>query len=221
MPILDWDPGQSPEAPGTLTFFEQGSDPSAGFQVSSKGEITAPNATGAIFPSGEFQPADHGMTSWAYDPALCSGGSLAINGSVYLTKQAVRKAYTTSQVWWSITTAGATPVGGQNFVGIYSSAGTLLGSANVDAAISSSGAKSTALSVPLTPGFVWIAFLFNATTAPTLARAGSFETTPNAGLANTSYRFALNGTARTTLAASLTPASNTSVNSLNFWGGLT
>jgi len=39
VPILDWDPGTSPEAPGTLMFYEQGSDPSTGFRVSSKGAI--------------------------------------------------------------------------------------------------------------------------------------------------------------------------------------
>lgn len=39
MPILRWDPGASPEAPGILSFFEQGASPSSGFQVSSKGAI--------------------------------------------------------------------------------------------------------------------------------------------------------------------------------------
>lgn len=39
MPVLDIEPGQSPEAPGTLSFFEQGADPSTGFQVSSRGAI--------------------------------------------------------------------------------------------------------------------------------------------------------------------------------------
>jgi hypothetical protein len=39
VPILQWTPGASPEAPGTLQFFEQGADPSTGFQVSSKGAI--------------------------------------------------------------------------------------------------------------------------------------------------------------------------------------
>jgi hypothetical protein len=39
VPILSWSPGASPEAPGTLSFYEQGSAPSSGFQVSSKGAI--------------------------------------------------------------------------------------------------------------------------------------------------------------------------------------
>lgn len=39
MPILDYDPGDSPESPGTLMFYEQGSDPTSGFRVNSKGAI--------------------------------------------------------------------------------------------------------------------------------------------------------------------------------------
>lgn len=39
MPILDIDPGQSPEAPGTLYFYEQGQDPATGFQVTTRGAI--------------------------------------------------------------------------------------------------------------------------------------------------------------------------------------
>jgi hypothetical protein len=41
MPILDIDPGQSPEAPGTLYFYEQGADPGTGFQVTTRGQIIA------------------------------------------------------------------------------------------------------------------------------------------------------------------------------------
>jgi hypothetical protein len=41
MPVFDIDPGQSPEAPGTLYFYEQGQDPSTGFQVTSRGQIVA------------------------------------------------------------------------------------------------------------------------------------------------------------------------------------
>lgn len=42
MPVFDIDPGQSPEAPGTLSFFRQGQDPTTGFQVTADGALTAP-----------------------------------------------------------------------------------------------------------------------------------------------------------------------------------
>lgn len=41
MPVLDIEPGQSPEAPGTLHFYEQGQDPLSGFAVTSRGAIVS------------------------------------------------------------------------------------------------------------------------------------------------------------------------------------
>jgi hypothetical protein len=52
MPILDIDPGQSPEAPGTLMFYEQGADPSTGFQVTSRGAIVSAIAQAFTAASG-------------------------------------------------------------------------------------------------------------------------------------------------------------------------
>ncbi|MYR11932.1 hypothetical protein GTY62_15230 [Streptomyces sp. SID724] len=40
MPVLNMTPGQSPEAPGSLAFFKQGSAPSSGFVVTSEGVVT-------------------------------------------------------------------------------------------------------------------------------------------------------------------------------------
>ncbi len=40
MPIFDIDPGSLPETNGTLSFFRQGDDPSAGMQVTSQGAMT-------------------------------------------------------------------------------------------------------------------------------------------------------------------------------------
>ena len=42
MPVLDIDPGQSPEAPGVLSFFRQGADPSTGVQLTTEGQVIAP-----------------------------------------------------------------------------------------------------------------------------------------------------------------------------------
>jgi hypothetical protein len=221
MPILKYDPGAAPEAPGTLYFYEQGADPSTGLQVSSKGEITAPNSTGAVFPPGEMQPVDHGFQEWAFDPVISASGALAANGSVYLSRLPVRKAMTITSLWWSVVTSGASPVAGQNWVGLYDSTGTRLVQAGVDASISSTGPKQTTVTATaLSPGYVWVAFLFNGATAPTLARGSTFETTPNAGLATAALRFALNGTGRTTLATSITPASNTTNNAFTYWSAL-
>lgn len=220
MPVLDIDPGQSPEAPGTLYFFEQGRDPSTGARVMSDGRMLAPGNDSLVWPPAEFQPADVGYKGWTYDPALAAGGSAATNGTVYLSKVPVRADFRTVAVSWAITSAGATPTAGQNHVGIYDPDGDLLNSANVDADITSTGVKATTLAVDVLAGFVWVAFVFNAATPPTLARASTFASTPNAGLTAAGYRFCNNGTGRTTLAATITPGSNSLAAPLTYWAAL-
>jgi hypothetical protein len=219
-PVLDWEPGQNPAAEGTLNFYVEGRDPSTGLRIMTDGRMLAPGNDALAWPTSEPAPPDHGMESWVYPPALCTGGSAAVNGTRYLTKLYTRRARTSVAVHWAVTTAGASPVAGQNWVGIYSSAGVRLGQAGVDADISSSGAKRTVIAAAYDAGFVWVAWVFNAATPPTLARAGSFETTPNAGLTAAALQFAVNGTSQTTLASSLTPGSNSTSGALNWWAGL-
>jgi hypothetical protein len=47
MPLLQWSPGSSPEAPGTLSFYKQGFDPSTGFQVTTEGQVV--NSTSVAY----------------------------------------------------------------------------------------------------------------------------------------------------------------------------
>lgn len=220
MPVLRWTPGTSPEAPGTLCFFEQGSDPSTGFQVSSKGVVLAPGGSGVVFPASEYQPADHGLAGWAFDPSLINNSSTAVSGTLYLTKILVRSAITVSSVWWSVVTAATSPTAGQNWVGLYDSSGNRLAQTGVDAVVTTTGAKQTALSASLSPGFVWAALLFNATTGPMVGAGSNFQSIPNIGLAAAGLRWAVNGTGRTSLPATITPASNTSTGNLNYWAAV-
>lgn len=220
MPVLDWDPGQSPEAPGTLYFYEQGADPSTGLRATSKGELLAPGNDALAWPPAEFQPADFGLKGWAYDPALITGGTIAVNGGLYMTRIPVRKGYNSVAVWWTVTTAGVTPTAGQNVVGIYDTDGDLLNSVNVDAQISSTGQKRSVLAAPLLPSYVDVAWVFNAATPPTLGRGGSFETAPNPNLSGASLRFAKNGAGLTALPASLNMANKTTSGALNWWAAI-
>lgn len=73
MPILDWDPGQSPEAPGVLSFFKQGFDPTTGFQVSSEGVLNLP---GAVNFAGALTVA--GFTSLA---SAQTSGDMSVYGT--------------------------------------------------------------------------------------------------------------------------------------------
>jgi hypothetical protein len=105
---------------------------------------------------------------------------------------------------------------------LYDSSGTLLAAANVDAAISSASPKTTTISSQsLTAGsFYWVGLVFNASVPPTLTRGSGWtgvNTAANLGLAASAYRFATNGTGRTALPSSITPASNTGTDFAGPW----
>lgn len=63
MPILDIDPGNSPESPGTLSFYAQGADPSTGVQMTTGGVLTAPG--GIVGPVSGASAAYTGATAGA------------------------------------------------------------------------------------------------------------------------------------------------------------
>jgi hypothetical protein len=167
-------------------------------------------------------PGDHGFETWTHDPYYPASSVIAVAGRVYVVKLPIRRAVTVDTIWWSVATAGVTPTAGQNEVGLYSSAGVRLASTNVDGAISSTGGKSTAIAPQaLTPGFVWVAFVFNAATAPTLVRGSSFETTPNLNLPTAALRAAVAVAGPVTaLPASFDPATLTTNGCLTFLAAL-
>lgn len=190
--------------------------------------VTVP-AVGSIYTAtgafGEHLPVNHGFSGWAYDPVIATTGSLLTNGTVYLTKILVPDDAAITKVYWWVTAVGATATAGQNWVGLYSSAGTRLATTGVDAAITSTGLKSTTIdTVNVTAGsFVWAAMVFNAGTAPTLARAtgnAGLATAVNAGLTSGTYRFATNGTSQTSLPTTITPGSNTAAGFAGPWAAI-
>jgi hypothetical protein len=190
--------------------------------VTASGAVNAGTVVtaGGKLLGADFQPSDHGFESWTHDPYAAASSVIAVNGRAYACKLMTRRAFTLSSLWWSIATAGVTPTAGQNEVGIYDPSGTRLASANVDADISSSGTKETALAAALTAPFVWAAFLFNAATAPTMVRGSSFEGTPSVNLGATARRAAVIASGLTALPASFDPATLTTTNCLTFWAGL-
>lgn len=179
-------------------------------------------ATGAF---GAQQPVNHAFSAWTYDMVTAVNGSLLTNGTVYLSKVHIPDEVSVTSLYWWVTAVGVTPTAGQNQVGLYNSAGTLLASANVDADISSTGLKTTTIaSQGLTAGsFYWVAMVFNAATAPTVARAtgqGGLASAVNAGLTAAGYRFATNGVGQTALPGSITPGSNTAAGFAGPWAAV-
>lgn len=173
-------------------------------------------------PSGPL-PGDHNLIAWVEDPAIASTSSSLVNGTLYLTSIYLRAAATISKVWWINTTAAVTPTAGQNFVGLYSSAGNLLSSAGIDSIVNVNGSQSASLAAvqPVAAGHYWVAILVNAGTPPAMARlAGASASANNINLTAATYRFAANGTGQTTLPSSITPGSNTTTGSIALWAAV-
>jgi hypothetical protein len=198
--------------------------PLAGGTLSGPLAVTGP-VSATAGGMGEASPPTHNLISWSFDPALATNSSILTNGTVYLTKMNVSAAVACTKIYWWVAVAGVTATAGQNFVGLYSSAGTLLASANVDADVTSAGLKTTTISSQsLSAGtFVWVAMVSNAATAPTMARMAGLtglSAAVNVGLTASAYRFAINGTALTSLPASITPASNAVPNFGGPWAAI-
>ena len=194
--------GSDPVTPAAI-----GALPSAGGTVSGNLAVTG-NALGID------SPAVHGAAAWCYDPALAVNSTQLTAGTLYLVRVTPAADVTATRIYWWVANTGSSAVTGQNFVGLYDSTGALLASANVDTAYSSATLKTSVIpATALTAGaFYWVGLLFNASVTPTLTRASGWtgvDTAANLGLPAAAYRFAKNGTGRTSLPPTISPASNT------------
>src|ERR1044072_4778056 len=166
--------------------------------------------------------AAHGLAAWCYAPALAVNSTEMSNGVLYLVRVDLYANVNATKIYCWVGNNGSSPVAGQNLVGLYSSTGTLLASANVDSAISSAGLKTTTItSQSLTAGsFYWVGLLFNASVPPTLTRGSGWtgvEGAANVGLTAATLRFAKNGTGRTALPSPLVPSINAGTDFAGPW----
>lgn len=179
------------------------------------------------YPIDAWLPPDNGLLAAVSDPAVVSGNFGTTAGTVYLSKLIARSAITITNIWLGLVTAGTGASTG-SFVGLYSSAGTLLsGSSDIASSLTgTTGGISNALTTPQSVAagaFVWVALLTNlASTQPTVGRGAAMgaSTTANMGLTAATYRFAINGTGLTSLPSSITPSSNGAPSGSDLWVGV-
>lgn len=162
----------------------------------------------------EFTHEDHGYSAWTQDPATCPASGTVTSGVVYLSKiKVVNRSTVVSTVAYAASGSPAGMTSGQNFVGIYSSAGTLLAtSVDQTTNFGSAGAKTATLASPVTlaVGYYYVAFLANGTTPPSfMGGSNSFQTGLNSGLTTGTARSLSSGTTQTALPASITLSSGT------------
>ena len=99
----------------------------------------------AVLPN-EPLPADHGYSTWTYDPVLTVVSTANASGTVSATRIPVRQTITVSTIDCFVSVAGATLTAGQNLLGICTSAGARIAvTADQSAAWVSTGYKTAAL----------------------------------------------------------------------------
>lgn len=167
-------------------------------------------------------PSDQNLIAWTFDPSEAGGNSLPGVGVIQLSAIILRTAKTITNVLLTVAATG-TLTSNQNFAGLYTSAGTLVGvTADQTAAWGSTGLKTMALTSQYSAaaGVYWVGFVVNGT-ACQFARGSAVtggNTLFNTGLTVSTARYATNGSAQTSL-SSITPASN-AFGGMSWWAGV-
>jgi hypothetical protein len=168
-------------------------------------------------------PADCNYLAWTYEPAVGVNNTALPVTVITLIRVNIRSPVSCTNIIGMIATAGVSLTSGQNFAGVYNSAGTQIGvTADQTTAWGSAGYQVMPLvggPFALSAGFYWVALLANGTTGPAFVRSANQNTAfANNGLTAASARYATNGTG-TTLPGSITPASN-SLAQVEYWVAL-
>ncbi|MGW2169145.1 hypothetical protein ACWC1C_01280 [Streptomyces sp. NPDC001705] len=166
---------------------------------------TAVSARVTALEQGNFWATDHGFLAWNYDVNSAALTSALTSGTLYMARLNIRSAITAATLHYTVTTAGSGLTAGQNFVGLYDSAGSRVAvSADQTSAWGSSGFMSTAFtaSVPLSVGSYYAAWVCVGTTPITIARSAAVSSGAlNAGLTPATFRYSTGGTGLTGLTA--------------------
>lgn len=168
----------------------------------STGVLTGPTRGGnaLTFPGSLWVPGDHGLITANGDPEYAAANSVVTSpGTVYHCRVHCPIPFTATNIVLYIVTAGGTLTTGQCLGGLYhAGAGGALIASTADLSsgansFASAGAYTLALAggpyTNLPAGDYTVAFYFNGTTGPALARFGNVASgLPNMNLANGTYR---------------------------------
>jgi hypothetical protein len=178
----------------------------------------------AARPRYNFDPTDHGLLAWSFDPIAVQGkASLSAAGVLNFVKVHLPVARTVSNILVTLGTLGSGLTSGQCFAGLFDATGTFKATSADQTAVwntgGSTGNKTIALVSPpaMAAGDVYVVLVANGTTMPQFIEGGSFATV-NAGLAASTARF---GTAATGVTTALPGTLGTIASTTNsFWVGL-
>jgi hypothetical protein len=176
-------------------------------------------------PSGNnASPQDQNLLAWSYDPVMQTGNSTPPAGVLTLIKVPVYRACAVTNILLEVAAAGSGLTSGENWAGLYTADGALIGqTADQSSEWESSGLNTAALAggpYYLSQGWVYVAILTNGTTSPAFGRAtvqGSGAV--NAGLTVATARHAVNSSAQKTLPSSITMSGN-AFSATAYWAAL-
>ncbi len=158
-----------------------------------------------------WQPSDHNLKAWTFDPALAQSTSAPATGVLQLGKIKLGAAASVTNIIASVTTVGSGLTSGQNFAGLYNSSGTRIATTadQTSSWAGGTGAKTMALSggpYTLAAGSYYGALLSVGTTPATFQTGhATSSSTLNIGL--TIGRYLTSGSGLTSLPSSVTLAS--------------
>jgi hypothetical protein len=168
-----------------------------------------------------WQPADHGLATWSFDPAVATSTNVPVSGTLQVVKVFMPFVSTVTNILLSVGTGGSTLTASDSRCALYNGAGTLLsGSADQSASWTSAGLKTIALTTQqtnLAAGTYYVTFWSVGTTPPAF-RTGLNSTTVNVGLSAANSRYATADTGLTTTPPN--PLGTLTALSASYWVGL-
>jgi hypothetical protein len=210
-------PTTNPAAGGVILYADQGAlkwrDPSG--NVYTVGGGGASNVPGPA-------PDDQGYFGWAYDPVQAANLSQLTAGQGVLVKVKTTRAGTVSNICLNVNTLGSGFTASSSYAALYNLSGARLGiTGDLAGILNTTGAKS----IPLTAGvsvaantFYYVYIVINATTMPSLNRAGNIGAINQNTSAGT-FRFATIGSGITSPPSSIDLATSAAL-STSYWTAL-
>lgn len=173
--------------------------------------------------NSEWNPTDHNLLAWTFDPGLPNSGAGVTSGTLQIVRLHLRTAASVTNILMHVQTAGITLTAGQSFAALYTAAGVKVAvTADQAAAWVSTGVKTMALAggpYALAAGDYYVAVWSVGATPPQFMRmAGTSSGLTNVGLSAPNFRAATADAGLTTTAPD--PIGAQTANSANFWAAL-
>ena len=186
--------------------------------------LTITDSTGASYlvTPPHVSAKTHGLVGWTYDPAGANQNLTVGTGQIIMAKLTLLTVTTINNILYSLATSGSGLTAGQNFVGIYNSAGTRIAVSADQTSNFGVAGEHTASVTPVTvePGDYYVVILMNGTGIPNLHASSSTGTSlTNVNLSVGSLRASLLSGPFTSLPATVTMSSQGG-NAYVVWFGL-